>query len=392
MSRVLFATWDGAGNLVPTLGLAQRLAARGHDVRLLGHRAIEARCGRHGWRFRPLHRAVEFDSAAGRADHDDMLAVARQLWFSADVAADVRDALADEAADVIVADCLLFGALCAGQAAGVPVVSLFHGAFTPFRQGPFAMLLDTMLPALNALRAGLGQTAVSRPGDVHDACAVSLVANPREFEPAIGVPGNVVFAGPFLDAPPLVRRGDDDAGIEADGRPLILVSFSTSQQGHLAVLQRVVDALSSVDARVVVTTGPAVDPSSVRGGANVHVVRYVAHDRLLPRASLVVTHAGMGTVMSSLARGVPLLCVPLGRDQFFNAARVTALGAGRMLPAGSDETAIADAARALLADDHAAAGAGRMAEVIAGYARASAAVGAVERVAAVESAATRTAR
>ena len=379
MTRFLFVTWDGAGNLVPTLALARRLAARGHDVRVLGHASIDARCGRHGWRFRPLRHAADFDSAVGRAEHDDMPAVARQLWFSGDVSRDVGDEVAAEGADVIVADCLLFGALCAGEAARIPVVSLFHGAFAPFRAGPFATMLATMVPALNALRADLGLAPVTRAGDVHDACALSLVANPREFEPPIDLPDNVVFAGPFLDAPPLMRE-DVGEPIEPDGRPLVLVSFSTSQQGHLAVLQRAVDAMGAVDARVLVTTGPAIDPSSLRGGAHVRIVRFAGHGRVLPHASLVVTHAGMGTVMSSLAHGVPMLCVPVGRDQFFNAARVEAIGAGRALPPTCDAAAIAQAATALLADAGAAAGARRMATIIARCGDGAAAVERVERV------------
>jgi hypothetical protein len=38
------------------------------------------------------------------------------------------------------------------------------------------------------------------------------------------------------------------------------------------------------------------------------------------------------TTMAALGHGVPLLCTPIGRDQFFNAERVQALGAGRMGP------------------------------------------------------------
>lgn len=379
MTRFLFVTWDGAGNLVPTLALARRLAARGHDVRVLGHRSIDARCARDGWRFRPLRHAADFDSTAGQAGHDDMPAVARRLWFSRDVCRDVSDELAAERADVIVADCLLFGALCAGEAAGMPVVSLFHGAFTPFRGGPFATMLATMLPELNAMRADLGLAPVARAADVHDACALSLVANPREFEPAVDVPANVVFAGPFLDGPPLMRHDSAEA-VEPDGRRLVLVSFSTSQQGHLAVLQRVVAATASVDARVLVTTGPAIDPASLRGGANARIVRFVAHHEVLPHASLVITHAGMGTVMSSLAHGVPMLCVPIGRDQFFNAARVEAIGAGAMLPPAADAAAIAQAATALLESADAAAGARRMARIIGGYGNGAAAVVRLENV------------
>ena len=43
---------------------------------------------------------------------------------------------------------------------------------------------------------------------------------------------------------------------------------------------------------------------------------------MLPHAALVVTHAGWQTINAALADGVPLVCVPDGRDQPDNAARV----------------------------------------------------------------------
>ena len=42
---------------------------------------------------------------------------------------------------------------------------------------------------------------------------------------------------------------------------------------------------------------------------------------------LPLTHGGPGTVIRSLVHGVPLLCMPMGRDQHDNTARVAALGA-----------------------------------------------------------------
>jgi UDP:flavonoid glycosyltransferase YjiC (YdhE family) len=46
--------------------------------------------------------------------------------------------------------------------------------------------------------------------------------------------------------------------------------------------------------------------------------------------------------------GVPLLCLPMGRDQHDNAARVSHRGAGLTLPADASPDAIAAAARRLL--------------------------------------------
>ena len=79
---------------------------------------------------------------------------------------------------------------------------------------------------------------------------------------------------------------------------------------------------------VVLTTGQAVDPSEIEAPRDVQVLRAAPHRRVLAEASAVVTHAGHGSVMKALAAGVPLVCIPMGRDQKDNTARVLRLGAG----------------------------------------------------------------
>jgi UDP:flavonoid glycosyltransferase YjiC (YdhE family) len=368
MSRILFVTWDGAGNLVPTLALARRLAQRGHDVRMLGHRSIHERCGADGWRFVPFQHTAAHDSA--EAHETDPSVLAREIWLSGTVAQDVRDELAREPADLVIGDCMLWTALCASHAAGVPTIALFHGAYALFRGGPFVDMVSRSLPALNALRQDLGLRPVDRLSDVHDACALSVVATPVEFEPDMPRPANVRFAGPLLDGPALTTCTDDlTIARDGDARPLVVVSFSTSYQHQIPALQRILGALAALPVRVVATVGPAIDPATLPVAANVEVVRYVPHDRVLPFASLVVTHAGLGTVMTTLAHGVPMVCVPLGRDQFFNAARVAALGVGRVLDANADERAIAAAVRAVIDDDEMRRAARRWPDVIAAYRR-----------------------
>src|SRR3981189_1386468 len=46
------------------------------------------------------------------------------------------------------------------------------------------------------------------------------------------------------------------------------------------------------------------------------------HPHLFSRAAAVIPHAGLNTVLESLAEGVPLVAVPLGNDQPGVAARV----------------------------------------------------------------------
>lgn len=110
----------------------------------------------------------------------------------------------------------------------------------------------------------------------------------------------------------LVRsaNGARDVGTES---PLVLVSFSTTYQAQEEVLGRVVQALGMLPLQALVTTGPAV---SLDGHlpANVNAASSVSHTDVLPRVALVVIHGGLGTVMAALAHGVPLICLPMGRD------------------------------------------------------------------------------
>jgi UDP:flavonoid glycosyltransferase YjiC (YdhE family) len=377
--RFLIVTWDGAGNLVPTLAVAQHLVNAGYDVRLMGHRSIERRAGGGGWRVRPFVHTLDVDSAADVEQHGGMLRLARDLWCHPSVAIDVGEELARQPADVVIADCMLFAALWGALSAGVPTVSLFNGGLAPFRHGQFVDLLTPLLAPLNA----------SGVAGIHDACALSVVAAPREFEPSIAIPANARFAGPLLDGPPLLRT-DEAASLPTTGGPLVLISLSTSDQGQVPVLRRIVDAVSRLPVQAIVTTGPAIDPAAVggdRAGKTAHhvrIVRFAPHRDLLPAASLVVTHAGLGTVMAALAHGVPMLSLPFGRDQFFNASRVEAIGAGRTIAADADADLIARAIDTLLGDNDARAAARGFSRVIAAYRGGADALSAVERLAHVE--------
>jgi UDP:flavonoid glycosyltransferase YjiC (YdhE family) len=81
---------------------------------------------------------------------------------------------------------------------------------------------------------------------------------------------------------------------------------------------------------------------------NAEVTGLLRHSALLPHADLVVTHAGLGTVTAALAFGVPMVCLPLGRDQFNNARLVEEIGAGVALDNEAEPGAIAAAVTRLL--------------------------------------------
>jgi MGT family glycosyltransferase len=94
-----------------------------------------------------------------------------------------------------------------------------------------------------------------------------------------------------------------------------------------------VEAVADLEVRALVTVGANGDlgmfgllPPRVR------VERFVPQARVLPNASLVISHGGSGTMLGALAYGLPQLILPQGADQFDNAALIDGLGAGLFLP------------------------------------------------------------
>jgi MGT family glycosyltransferase len=377
MTRYLMVSIDGAGNLVPTLGLAARLSALGHDVRLLGHPSIHERCGSHGWRPVSFTRAAPYDSTWPVHPTEEMAKFAELIFFDAGIGFDTLAELEREPADVLIVDFLAWGAAAAGEVAGIPTALLIHTPLSLLREGPLVEAIQPALPMLHRMRAELGAAPVASLAEAHDACALGLAMLPAEFDLPVALPAQYRYVGPILDGPAL---GKVEPIPELSSDPLVLVSFSTSFQDQRGMLQRVIDELSGLPIQVVVTTGPAVDPADLVAAENAVVARFLAHGELLPRATAMVTHCGLGTVLNSLAHAVPLVCVPMGRDQQFNAAMAVKLGAGIAVDPGRPGTFSRCVEHAIF-DTRMQAAADAFAAVIAGYRGADAAVEALEELA-----------
>jgi UDP:flavonoid glycosyltransferase YjiC (YdhE family) len=97
--------------------------------------------------------------------------------------------------------------------------------------------------------------------------------------------------------------------------------------------------------------GRGIAPNALSVSGGVEAQSFVPHDAVLPSVDLVVTHAGFGTLMYSAGAGKPVLCLPNGRDQNDNAARMEALGLGRTLSPDAPPTAISSAIMDMLGDE-----------------------------------------
>jgi MGT family glycosyltransferase len=199
--------------------------------------------------------------------------------------------------------------------------------------------------------------------ELFDRCSRVLVLTSPSFDFAgPRLPDNVRYVGPQLDDPDWAAS----ASWERHGTdPLVLVAMSSIYQHQVDLLGRIARALGRLPVRAVLTTGRAIDPGEIEAAPNVQVVPAAPHNRILADASAVITHAGHGTVLKSLAAAVPLVCIPMGRDQKDNTARVLRLGAGVRLNQRSTPGRIAAAVSEVLHNSEYAAAAASFAEVLA---------------------------
>lgn len=111
--------------------------------------------------------------------------------------------------------------------------------------------------------------------------------------------------------------------------PLVYVTFGMVFNRDVEVIGTVIEAVRELPVRVVVTVGPNGDPAVFgQQPDNVHIARYIPQTALLEFCAAVVSHAGSGTFLAALARGLPQLCLPQAADQFINAAACDRAGGG----------------------------------------------------------------
>ncbi|HXQ73492.1 MAG TPA: nucleotide disphospho-sugar-binding domain-containing protein, partial [Pyrinomonadaceae bacterium] len=89
-----------------------------------------------------------------------------------------------------------------------------------------------------------------------------------------------------------------------------------------------IEAAKRLGQRAVLLIGDSRNlPSSLPDG--MMAIEYAPYESLLPRASVVVHHGGVGTTSQGLLAGVPTLIVPFAFDQSDNADRARRLGTSR---------------------------------------------------------------
>jgi MGT family glycosyltransferase len=399
--RFLFVMWDGGGTVPPELAVARRLIGRGHSVRVLGDPTLEHEARAVGCEFSPWTTAPHRTSRDRGHDLVKDYEYANPLkmmdaylkMFLADPAprwaADTNAELKMRPVDALVVDFAIPAALIPGEAMKIPAATLMPNIWIlptpgipplgpglmPARGWPGRLrdavlrkmtnrLFGKALPALNAVRDSYG---LPRVGNIYDqflsAQEVLVQTSPAFDFTSPALPKHVRYVGPELADPEWSEpwRSPFSAG---DERPLVLVGLGSTFQNQAPLLGRIVEALGRLPLRAVLTLGPSLAPSEVPNADNVVVVQSAPHSQLLKEATLLITHCGHGTTMKGLAAGVPLVCVPMGRDQNDTAARVVHRGAGVRIKPTASADQVRTAVERVLSEPSYRSAAGRLARAI----------------------------
>ncbi|HJZ78143.1 MAG TPA: nucleotide disphospho-sugar-binding domain-containing protein [Vicinamibacterales bacterium] len=277
--------------------------------------------------------------------------------------------------DLVVCSMFCVGGMVAAEAAEIPFDVMVPNIYPfpaeglpPFglglqpARGPAGRLRDRVLSTLaerlwdarglvglNALRGRHDLPPLSHFFDQVGRAWRQLVLTSAAFDFPATLPDNARYVGPVLDEPAWALSAPWTT--PAGNSPLVLVSLSSTFQDQIGCLQRIVEALSTLPLRAIITTGPAVEVTALHPSPNVGIVESAPHRRVLQQAALVITHGGHGTVMKALAAGVPLVVLPHGRDQGDTAARVSARGAGVTLARTAGVRAIRGAVLDVIQND-----------------------------------------
>jgi UDP:flavonoid glycosyltransferase YjiC (YdhE family) len=327
--RALFTTQPGFGHLNPLLPYAVAMRDAGHEVRFASAAVFaeaieqhEFECAAIGpdftWEAPERYFPAIADAArAGRALQYANFEITWKHW-NPRAAQDLLALCEDWRPDVIIREFAENGATFAGEIAAIPVVCASWSALpNDGRRWGSVLDWDRTLECYEALRRELG-VAPERPGAAWERQLVVTGLPNTWFRDAASAPVVRHFRLPLTEGPPrspppwLPALGRD--------RPLVYATLGTVFNRLRKLRAALLEALADLDVDVLMTVGRNVDPDTIGSIApNTRVEQFIPQSQILPRASLLVSHAGLGTMLGGIYHGVPMLLIAIDADQPINA-------------------------------------------------------------------------
>jgi MGT family glycosyltransferase len=357
MAHIAFFAAPYTGHITPTLPVVAELVARGHRVSYAAPRPYLDMVRTTG--ARPVGYQSTLVRLADSAEYTSAVLVRLLRMLLTETVATLPGlarAFAADRPDVVVYDAptCWSGRLLALRW-GIPVVRS-HPSLVANRHWSLAGYTRfTAHPDLSALIAGvarlLARTGSGLTADeffADDDGTPAIVYLPRAFQYAGDTfAEHVHFVGPCLGPSPYPRWRSPE-----DGRPVAMVSLGTIHNARPQFFQSCVRALAPAGWRTVIALGNAAVPDGLGDEPHVEVHAFVAQRDVLRTARVFVNHGGMGSLMESLACGVPVVAVPQMAEHRANADRLVELGVGRQVAAESATAAVLREAVMSVIDDH----------------------------------------
>ncbi len=307
--KIVFATLPAHGHLYPMLPLALACVSAGHDVVVaagepfLGALPVPTVPGIAGDVVLHDLEQETFRDHPGLAPGPEFAVHMFGETTVRHVEPVLRALFDRERPDLVVHEVMDVGAAVAAAACGIRAVAFGLGLWNPVLARFYEVAgVDPALPGgyLDPMPA-----PVQNPGP--------LPASRTAIRPVAWAPQMPL---PLVDP----------------ARSTVYVTLGTVAYGAVEVLRRAVLETAAHDVDVLVAVGPAGDPALLGTlPANVRLEKFVPQAAVLRHVDLVVHHGGAGTVLGTLAAGLPQLILPQGADQPYNAAAVERAGAGRAL-------------------------------------------------------------
>ncbi|MEQ4715015.1 macrolide family glycosyltransferase [Nonomuraea sp. B19D2] len=320
--HIAFVAMPVHGHVLPTLGVVEELARRGHRVSyLIADKYAEAVRGAGGHPIRYPSEMAASDLSAMLAKSDPMKGFELMVTETAAIVAAAREGLPGGPPDAVVYDQMASGPgrMLAGSWA-VPAVQTIptpvyarqfwaqntSGGRPRTRQAAPSAFADTRAKMTEVLRAHGIDLAIEdylrTPVEEHN-----LVFLPRSFHKGEADP-RYVFVGPCLGTRSFLGEWQPPG----NGLPVILISLGTVYNAHPGFFRGCIEAFADAPLHVVISLGEGVDPATLGPlPPNVEVHRWVPHLRVLEHARVLVTHGGLGSVMEAFHWGRPIVVAPV---------------------------------------------------------------------------------
>ncbi len=334
--RVLVTTPSGLGHVHPMVPLARSVQARGHQVRWATGQDMHDTVKRAGLTPVTAGRPVKDRLPEFWRRYPDVLTLPPEripdvMFSKAFGAIEAPAMLADLLPlahewkpDLVIHDAAEFAAPIIAALADIPNVTKSFGALIPLPK--VAAAGDEVAPLWRSV--GLQPSPF---GGCYDHLYLDVYPPGLQPTPAAHIRQRWQLRPVAYDG---ASSSEADVPLPAGpaAHPLVYLTMGTAFN-QPAVFRTALDALAELNVRTLVTIGPDGDPDALgTQPAQVRVERYVPQTLVLRRCHTVASHGGSGTVLATLAHGLPQLCLPQGADQFGNAAHIATAGAGLALP------------------------------------------------------------